>query len=505
MRSLSGVTNLAHLCKRLAQTFRHKIFPILSPGLQRIPAIANIEGHAGVPLVNAAGRGIGYIAILNRQPLPDPDIILPILKISAMRVVAELERLEAHDALKAEQESLAKRVSERTIELRIANKELAEASKLKDEFLATMSHELRTPLNAILGMAEILGEEIYGDLNEEQLRSVEVINNSGSHLLNLINDILDLSKIEAGKVELDVCPVSITDVSQASFAFVRQMAHRKNIDLRIEYEPPLVDKIQADERRLKQIIVNLLTNAVKFTPEGGQVRLHITNDPEKQLTRFSVIDTGIGIPQESLGHLFEPFVQVDGSLSRETEGTGLGLSLVKRLAELHEGTVTVESHLGEGSQFTVMLPWSRSTDETPPEPSIVSSAPTKLSSTPPLQILLAEDNEANIEVMSEYLKFEGHDVTLAFNGREILEQLEFIRPDLIIMDIQMPEMDGLEAMQRIRTREEWRDIPIIALTAMAMSGDRERCLAAGASEYLTKPIGMELMFHTIGQVYHRTQ
>ncbi|MDX1475544.1 MAG: ATP-binding protein, partial [Reinekea sp.] len=265
-------------------------------------------------------------------------------------------RKQAEEALARERALLARRVVERTAELSAVNAQLARAARLKDEFLANMSHELRTPLNAILGMAEILQGKIYGTLNQDQKNAVGHIEESGRHLLALINDVLDISKFEAGKLKLDIRPVSVIDVCEGSLRFVKQMAQKKNIDLPFTFENKN-EILMADGRRLKQILVNLLTNAVKFTPEGGQVGLDIICDHIQGTLNFIVWDTGIGISEDNIKHLFKPFVQLDSSLSRHFEGAGLGLSLAYRLTEMHGGSITVKSKPEQGSQFTVSLPW----------------------------------------------------------------------------------------------------------------------------------------------------
>ena len=272
------------------------------------------------------------------------------------------ERDQAEEALREERATLAQRVAERTAELSRANAELERASRLKDEFLANMSHELRTPLNAILGMSEALQEQVYGPLNDKQSRSLRTVEQSGRHLLSLINDILDVSKIEAGKVELEIGSVSVEAVSQASLGLIKQAAHEKRITVNADFDnAPMT--IQADERRLKQILVNLLTNAVKFTPEGGAMGLEVSGDAGEGMVHFSVWDTGIGISQEDMAKLFKPFVQLDSSLSRQHSGTGLGLALVSRLTESHGGRVSLESKEGQGTRFTVSLPWEEGTGD----------------------------------------------------------------------------------------------------------------------------------------------
>lgn len=285
-----------------------------------------------------------------------------LVKIRTVELQKEIdERRRAEEALRKAHDELEMRVRERTAELSRANEELARASRLKDEFLATMSHELRTPLNAVLGMAESLQEEVYGPINDRQLKSLRTIEESGRHLLELINDILDLSKIGAGKVELEITAVSVESVCQASLRFIKQTAQRKRLKVSFLFDSS-VTTIHADERRLRQILVNLLSNAVKFTSEGGSIGLEVEEDCEQHLAHFTVWDTGIGIAEEDLDRLFQPFVQLDASLSRKYQGTGLGLALVDNIVKMHRGSISVESEIGKGSRFTISLPWSRTTN-----------------------------------------------------------------------------------------------------------------------------------------------
>ena len=260
------------------------------------------------------------------------------------------------DQIEQERAHLAQRVAERTLDLSQANINLAQVARVKDEFMANMSHELRTPLNAILAFSESLLEEIYGPLSARQhdiIRNIEV---GGRHLLALINDILDLTKVDAGQISLQSEPVSISDVCYASLVFVKEQALKKTLALDFHQNDELAI-MDVDPKRLKQMLVNLLSNAVKFTPNGGKVRLDVAVDSAAEVVRFAVHDTGIGIAAQDLDRLFQPFSQLDTKLSRMYEGTGLGLVLVRRLAELHNGSVTVESTLGVGSCFTITLPY----------------------------------------------------------------------------------------------------------------------------------------------------
>ncbi|MFB2771512.1 response regulator [Pelatocladus sp. BLCC-F211] len=464
--------------------------------------------------------------------------------LNLVRVSDISDRKQAEEQLKQTNEQLAN-----------INAELARATRLKDEFLANMSHELRTPLNTILGMSEGFLEGVFGSTNERQAKAIATIERSGKHLLELINDILDLSKIESGKLELQLSDVSVKTLCNSSLTFIKQMALKKNIHLSTNISQN-IGTIQVDERRLRQVLINLLSNAIKFTPEKGSVRLEvwveevegIGDSPEETLRVdaqaashrvrghgghgggeedyfsvavsssphlcFSVTDTGIGIAPEDIGKLFQPFIQLDSSLNRQYNGTGLGLALVKRIAKLHGGTVSVSSKLGQGSCFTVCIPYCTSDyistflpDKNAQVWMSEGSVPSTDQITPyfnemgmqtvlnpqgesPL-ILLAEDNQANIDTMSGYLESRGYRLVLAKNGQQAIELTLAHRPDLIVMDIQMPIMDGLEAMHHICSDQQLMHVPIIALTALAMQGDRETCLAAGAKEYLTKPVKLK--------------
>ncbi|WP_165360839.1 PAS domain S-box protein [Candidatus Chloroploca sp. Khr17] len=396
------------------------------------------------------------------------------------------ERKQAEDALRFSRDQLS-----------TANTALQKASRAKNEFLANMSHELRTPLNGVLGMAEILLEEIRGPLNERQRKMVAVIASSGQHLLSLINDILDLSKIEAGKLEMHIEQVAVADICETSLIFIKEPAMKKGIKVEFDLDPQVV-MVRADVRRLKQILINLLSNAVKFTLPKGRVTLQVRGDVQRQTIDFAVIDTGIGIAAEDLKRLFAPFTQVDSSLTRAHEGTGLGLALVMELVELHGGSVKVASEVGAGSTFTVCLPWNNAPEQRTARTdtrSLEQLASGKLVEPNQAQtlgkILLAEDMETNVIIIGDYLENLGYTIITAANGQQALERAHEHGPDLILMDIQMPVMDGLEATRRLRADPRFANVPIIALTALAMAGDRERCLEAGATEYISKPIKLK--------------
>lgn len=379
---------------------------------------------------------------------------------------------------------LERRVQERTAEVE-------RALHAKDEFLANMSHELRTPLNAILGLSESLAENLAGPLNEKQQRYVTTIIESGRHLLSLINDILDLAKIEAGQIVLNIDEVDVERVCRASLRMINEMALRKNQQVSLEIHGE-VGSIWADERRLKQVLVNLLSNAVKFTPDNGKLGIEVHGDGEKKQIQFTVWDNGIGIGQKDLERLFQPFVQLDSRLAREVAGTGLGLALVTQMVRLHGGGIRVESSPGAGSRFTITLPW---------ETALATDTELRLKSTGKFRaiksdakdrplILVIEDSKEASGMIVDYLENAGYWVLTARDGASGIEQAKRTHPSLILMDIQMHDMDGLEAARRLRSDPSFRKVPIIALTAMALAGDRERCLAAGATDYLPKPVSL---------------
>ncbi len=416
----------------------------------------------------------------------------------AQRELAERKRTET--ALAEERAHLSQRVVERTAELEAANAELARAARLKDEFLASMSHELRTPLNAILGLSEALQEEVYGPLTKKQARSLHSIEESGRHLLSLVNDVLDVSKIEAGRMELQIQRTLIARVCEASLRLIKQSAKTKRIEVFSNLDRR-VTSLEADQRRLKQMLVNLLSNAVKFTPEGGSIGLDVVGELKARKVHFTVWDTGIGISKSEIGRLFAPFVQLDSALSRQYAGSGLGLSLVYRLAKLHGGDVSVESEPGQGSRFTVTIPWepAKTAPLTSEIVAPVALVPPSVAPESPYTILLAEDNRANIEAISECLLALGYQVVVVQDGLEAVKRTRERRPDLILMDILMPGMSGLEAIRHIRADADQQvaSIPIVVITARVMPGDREECMAAGADEYLPKPVSLKRLIEVI--------
>lgn len=393
-------------------------------------------------------------------------------------------------------------------ELQSANAELDRIVRLKDEFLATMSHELRTPLNAILGLSELLYEQISGPLNEHQQRSLQDIQESGRHLLDLLKDVIDMARIEAGKLELSMEPVDLRSLCRICVGVVESAARQKHVQLDLTIGDE-VQLIQGDVRRLRQVLTNLLTNAVKFTPSGGTVGLDVQGDGQEQRLTISVWDTGIGIKAEDIPQIFQPFVQVGTQMQRHAHGSGLGLAIVARLVDLHGGSISVSSTPGAGSRFTVALPWYQVNIEElelPFERS-QSDAPLALAraagddgeapaAEQPL-LLVAEDDPISRRIVQEYMQHHGYRVREVRSAGELLVCLREVVPAVVLMDVQLPGMDGLELLKRLHESVSLRDVPVIVVTALAMPGDRERCLAAGARAYLSKPVRMQQMLTLI--------
>ena len=396
-------------------------------------------------------------------------------------LVASQEEIRQH------RELLEERIHQRTEELERAMHSALNASQAKSEFLANMSHELRTPMNGLLGMLDLT---LDSGLGGEQRDQVETAKRCAYSLLALLNDILDLSKIEAGKMLLEKIPFDPRTVVEDCVKSQAANAKQKKIDLRFEASERAGANLLGDPLRMRQIVANLLSNAVKFTDRGSvTVKVELAQGAEGRInTVIRVSDTGPGIPADKLTAIFDKFTQADGSISRKYGGTGLGLAITRRLVDLHGGDLRVESEVGKGSTFSVTLPCELA-------PAAANAAPLEsekwaqpLPQAVSARLLLAEDNLVNQKVVLAILRKKGYKIDVANDGREALAKLEETPYDLVLMDVQMPVLDGLEATRLIRADRRWDALPVVAMTAHAMNGDRERCLQAGMNAYISKPV-----------------
>jgi signal transduction histidine kinase/CheY-like chemotaxis protein/HAMP domain-containing protein len=414
---------------------------------------------------------------------------------------------------------LAAQLQTRSDEIKHKNVQLEQASRMKSEFLANMSHELRTPLNAIIGFSEVLKDGIIGELDQEQVEYVSDIFSSGKHLLSLINDILDLSKIEAGKMDLDIDLVNISDMLRNSVSIIKEKAASHNIQVGGDFGEDL-GTCYMDGRKVKQVIYNLLSNAVKFTPGAGQVRFGVRRIsaeavqadqtttavtplgelmPDMEYMEIRVSDNGIGISEEDKKRLFKPFQQLESTLTKTYEGTGLGLVMVRRLAELHGGTVGMESIVGEGSTFVVWLPYHESEAQAEEIAARMKGVGEVRQDVVGLvkNVLIVEDDEKAANLMQLQLEDAGYTTRHAVSAELALEMLSEAQPDLITLDIMLPGMDGWALMQQLKRRQEMAHIPIVVVSMVA---DSDKGFSLGAADVLQKPVERQMLLGAIGRL-----
>ncbi|MDO8721350.1 MAG: response regulator [Syntrophales bacterium] len=399
-----------------------------------------------------------------------------------------------HRKVREVEKGIKKALLERNEALELANRNLEQANRAKSAFLANMSHELRTPLNAVIGFSEVLEDQTFGPLNAKQMKYVCNVRNSGTHLLNMINDILDLSKIEAGKLDLrrEIFPLGAT--VDGIMGIVKVLANKKNILLNYEIDPALKE-IDADPKHFKQVLYNLLSNAVKFTQEGGTVNLGAVlkqgvGQVGMNLVQVSVSDTGIGIAPEDYGKVFSEFQQIDDSYSRHQEGTGLGLALSKRLVELHGGEIWFSSEKGKGSTFTFTIPHVCSRDSAAEE--IVTCAGTvedgRNGGLGRELVLVIEDEPRSAELISIYLAQAGYRVARAADGEEGLRLAGELQPSAITLDIMLPKMDGWQVLKALKENPVTREIPVIV---SSMVDEKIMAYDLGAVDYVLKPLSRQ--------------
>ena len=471
--------------------------------------------------VTYQGRLMGVLVLAAAGPLSERDRGF-VARLSAQFGVA-LHNLGQMQELSL----LAEQLRVRGEDIQVKNAELERASRMKSEFLANMSHELRTPLNAVIGFSEILKDGMLGELTEEQTEYITDIFTSGKHLLSLINDILDLSKVESGHSPLDLEPVEPIQLAISGLSVMRDKAAASYVKLESVCDPSL-GPLMLDSRKAKQIVYNLLANAVKFTHEGGRVTLSLGRMAQAEVRSaaepgdgvrvflpedfgahddylvISVADSGIGIEPVDLQRLFQPFVQIDSSLSRKYSGTGLGLTMVKRLAELHGGGLMVRSQPERGSTFTVWLPWREKPQESDtamqrPDP-LPLALPLLAAPTGPVPhplVLVVEDDPRTANLIGAQLTQQGYRIALAKSAEEGLRRAAELRPAAVVLDIILPGMNGWDMLSQLKDHADTRDIPVVIVS---MTDEAQRGFALGASQVLTKPVSQEDLLAAIAAV-----
>ncbi len=427
--------------------------------------------------LESPNRVVGALTLGRKKVKPFTDLEQALVRVIANQAAISLDNAALHASAQRQLQEIALQKHE----LEVANAQIRENSRLKSEFLANMSHELRTPLNSILGFSEILKDNLAGKMSPQQEQDcLENIHSSGRHLLGLVNDVLDLSKIEAGRLELQYEEFQVGTCISEVLTVVRPLAERAAVNLVVELDNESA-LLRADKGKLKQILYNLLSNAIKFTPEGGQAVVKTRTRPRAGQLMLQVKDSGIGIDPDHHEQIFSEFFQVQAAADRQFEGTGLGLALVKRLVGLHGGTIKVDSQLGRGATFTVTLPLRGLR----PDGQLRN------------KILVIEDNPSSLELSTLVLRGQGFKVDTASDGQEGLQMAKAHPYDLILMDIQLPGIDGLTVTRLLKADPRTAKTTIVALSARAMLGDEREALEAGCSGYITKPIEVKSFLNTV--------
>ncbi|MFK0729801.1 MAG: hybrid histidine kinase/response regulator HrmK [Gloeotrichia echinulata HAB0833] len=471
----------------------------LSLRLQEVIAVEDLQHlenqHPPIAwrLVDHADGLLGWLIIPVASLRSDCDLI----KASPDQRAELITRASQQFAVTLEQLRKIQSCQQQSQTLASSNQELERTNQLKNQFLANTSHEIRTPLSSIIGFTHLLLAQGYDPAKERHQEYLNIIQSSGKHLLALINDILDLSKIEANQLEVQWETVNVPALCRNVLALVKEKAANKGLKLLLDIDPNVTNLV-ADPLRLKQMLLNLLFNALKFT-NTGTVGLKVFGIGE--FVHFTVWDTGAGISKEDQAQLFQPYFQIANPHTSREEGTGLGLAVTLKLAQIHGGYVEVESEIDRGSKFIIVLPLTPMAAVGENEPDQPDSEVTPSSSSSPVpitpsssrEILLLEDDVPNAKMMEVYLGRLGYQVTLVENAAKMWEVLTKLVPAVILIDVHLPDENGLDLVQQLRENQQYRMIPIIAQTAMAMKGDREICLAAGVNDYICKPIDLPLL------------
>ncbi len=451
---------------------------MLDGEIDGIETARRINERLRVPILYLTAYSDDTLLAKARETLPYGYIIKPFTAIDLHAAIL-MALYKAKDELLKRSDA---EVDENTVKLRKANSLLEELSAHKSRMLSSMSHELRTPLNAIIGYTDLLRTEFYGSVNEKQMNYLETINESGKHLLSLISDLLDISRIDAGVSAIELAQISIRDfITTVTGMFAVQIAQKK---IRVStHVHPSIDFVISDRKVLRQILINLLSNAIKFSEEDSDIEITVTPSEESSV-KFEVRDYGIGIKEEDRDKIFSEFYQVDRVRDSELGGTGIGLALTSRLVKSLDGEIGVVSETQKGSAFWVVLPQEPGQDvEVGLDQSVMISARALGN-----RILVADDNESNLKLIVDILTVHGHEILIAKNGEEVIEKAITDNPELILIDLRMPVMSGLEATKKLRSIPEFKKIPIIALTASADDESIKNCMEAGCTDHIAKPV-----------------
>ena len=475
----------------IAPTFKPDVIllDIMMPGMNGYDVCKEIRATkelARIKVIMVTAKAMLSERLKGYEVGADDYIVKPFEEEELLAKVRVYLRLKSTEEFNIE---LKKQVQEQTQELREAKEKAEAANRAKNEFVSTMTHELRNPLTSIIGFADILTVQCGGPLNEEQLNQVKVIRQSADHLSKLVSDVFDVVKVDRNVIELDLGLFTPGEFLRSAVDMLSSQINKKGVKVTLNIHPDLKG-ITGDRRRCTQIVLNLLSNSIKYTPQGGTIEVHAEN-MTGSVVKISVTDEGVGIKPEDQKKLFSEFYQVDRHRDQKLGGTGIGLALNHRLVELHGGQIGVESEFGKGSTFWFTLPLLEIVgDKEPVQEQVFTTLPRSLAGR---RILVADDNEANQAIMVEMLDRSDLEVHITGNGQEAIELAKYRTPDLILMDLRMPVMDGFTAAKKLRSMPEFAKTPIIALSASADKISIERCLAAGYNEHVSKPFELNVL------------